>query len=99
MSETTAEIDVKEWAGSTYNRWLEHFEGNSYRALEQVFLHLDYLGQRNLSSMKDVAGELKDVAGGEVFDHKVRDWLSPTTIKNSLQKRFLAVARKTFEEK
>ena len=99
MPEKTAEIDVKGWVGSTYNQWLKHFEGNSHQALEQFFLHLDCMGKRDLFSMKDAASELKNVAGGEVFEHKVQDWLSPTTIKNSLQKRFLAVARHMFEKK
>lgn len=49
--------------------------------------------------MKIIAMELRDMAGDEVFEHKVGDWLSPVIIKNHIQKRFLAVARYTVKEK
>jgi hypothetical protein len=99
VPEKTTEIGVKDWVRTTYDHWFERLEENPYQAAEQVLLQLDRLGRRNLSSMKDAASELKNVAGDEVFGHKVRDWLSPTTIKNSSQKRFLAVARHLLDKK
>lgn len=99
MSENTAEIGVKDWVGSTYNHWLKHFEGNSHQAAEQVFRHLDHMGKKDLSSMRDAVDELKKVAGDKVFYHFVEDGLSPVSINNSLQKRFLAIARHRLDEK
>lgn len=99
MSEKTAEIDVNGWVNDTYGHWLDHFEGNPNAAAKQVFLHLDCMGKRDLFSMKDVASGLRNMAGDEVFKHVVKDGLSPLSIKNSLQKRFLAVARHMLEEK
>ncbi len=73
MSEKTAEINVKGWVGTTYRHWFKQFGENPYRAAGQVLFHLDCLGRRDLSSMKDAANELKSVAGNKVFKDIVED--------------------------
>jgi hypothetical protein len=99
MPEKTTEIGVKDWVRTIYDHWFEQFEENSYQAAEQVLLQLDRLGRRDLSSMREAAGELKSAAGSEAFEVVVKRGKSHLLLERGVQRRFLAVARHMLDKK
>jgi hypothetical protein len=99
MPEITTEIGVKDWVRTTYDHCFKRFEENPYQAAEQVLLQLDCLGRRDLSSMREAAGELKSAAGNEVFEVVVKNGKSLLLWERGPQKRFLAVARHMLDKK